>query len=50
MEYEAGADVIKFFPAGRLGSSYIKALSAPLAPHFGHVPKGGVDMDNAADF
>ena len=47
--WNAGADAVKVFPAGSLGSGYIKAVSAPL----GHIPLmavGGVNEKNAADF
>ena len=47
--HEAGADLIKIFPADKLGPSYIKALRAPL-PHLRIVPTGGVDLNTAADF
>ena len=45
----AGADIIKVFPAGILGVDYIKAVRAPL----GHIPMfavGGINTDNAAAF
>lgn len=47
--WNAGADAVKVFPAGSLGSGYIKAVSAPL----GHIPLmavGGVNEKNAADY
>ena len=47
--HEAGADLIKIFPADKLGPSYIKALRAPL-PHLKIVPTGGVDLNTASDF
>lgn len=46
---DAGADIVKIFPAGELGPGYIKAIRAPL----GHIPMmavGGVNEKNAADF
>jgi 2-dehydro-3-deoxyphosphogluconate aldolase/(4S)-4-hydroxy-2-oxoglutarate aldolase len=46
---EAGADMIKFFPADFGGPAFIKAVLAPL-PHLAIVPVGGVTLDNAADF
>jgi 2-dehydro-3-deoxyphosphogluconate aldolase/(4S)-4-hydroxy-2-oxoglutarate aldolase len=49
LAHEAGADLIKIFPADSLGAGYIKALRAPL-PHLRIVPTGGVDMQNVADF
>ncbi len=47
--HEAGADLIKIFPADKLGPAYIRALRAPL-PHLWIVPTGGVDLQNAAEY
>lgn len=47
--YEAGADMVKIFPADGLGPSYIKALRAPL-PHLPIVPTGGVNLDTMEPF
>jgi 2-dehydro-3-deoxyphosphogluconate aldolase/(4S)-4-hydroxy-2-oxoglutarate aldolase len=48
--WQAGADVIKVFPASAMGgASYLKALKAPL-PHVELIPTGGVSLANAADF
>ena len=47
--WEAGADMIKLFPANFAGPGLVKALLAPL-PQLEIVPVGGVDIDNAADF
>lgn len=47
--WEAGADVVKVFPADTLGPSYIKAVKAPL-PQLKLMPTGGVDLDTAAAF
>jgi 2-dehydro-3-deoxyphosphogluconate aldolase/(4S)-4-hydroxy-2-oxoglutarate aldolase len=48
--WEAGADLVKVFPAGNLGGpQYIKAVLAPL-PQLRLVPTGGVSADNAAQF
>lgn len=47
--YEAGADVVKVFPASTLGPGHVKSIKGPL----GQVPimtTGGVDLDNAASF
>lgn len=46
---EAGADIIKIFPAEVFGPSYIKALRAPL-PQAPLMPTGGVSVDNLADW
>ncbi|MCD8242028.1 MAG: bifunctional 4-hydroxy-2-oxoglutarate aldolase/2-dehydro-3-deoxy-phosphogluconate aldolase, partial [Lachnospiraceae bacterium] len=43
--YACGADIVKIFPAGTVGASYIKALKAPLK----HIPMtavGGVNPQN----
>lgn len=47
--YEAGADTVKVFPAGRLGPAYIKALKAPLR-NIPLMAVGGVNEKNVADF
>ncbi len=47
--WEAGADFVKLFPAGALGTGYVKALRAPL----GHIPMlavGGINESNCAAF
>jgi 2-dehydro-3-deoxyphosphogluconate aldolase/(4S)-4-hydroxy-2-oxoglutarate aldolase len=47
--WEAGADMIKLFPASFGGSALVKAILAPL-PQLEIVPVGGVNLDTAADF
>ncbi len=47
--WRAGADIVKVFPAGGLGPSYIKDVLAPL-PNIPLVPTGGVNLDNCAAF
>ncbi len=47
--WEAGADMVKVFPADSMGPSYIKAVLAPL-PQVRLVPTGGVSADNAAQY
>ena len=48
--WQAGADMVKVFPAGALGgASYLKALKAPL-PQVELVPTGGVSLKTGADF
>jgi 2-dehydro-3-deoxyphosphogluconate aldolase / (4S)-4-hydroxy-2-oxoglutarate aldolase len=48
--WNAGADLVKVFPAGAVGgASYLKALKAPL-PQIELVPTGGVSLKTAADF
>jgi 2-dehydro-3-deoxyphosphogluconate aldolase/(4S)-4-hydroxy-2-oxoglutarate aldolase len=45
----AGADFVKLFPAGALGSEYIRAIRAPLS-HIPLIAVGGVDVGNIAAF
>jgi len=47
--WEAGADIVKVFPASVGGPEYIKALRAPL-PQIRLMPVGGVDLDTTAAF
>ena len=47
--WEAGADMIKLFPASFGGAELIKAILAPL-PQLEIIPVGGVDLNTAADF
>ena len=47
--FDAGADIVKVFPAGNLGPAYIKAVRAPLS-HIPLMAVGGVNEKNAADF
>ncbi len=47
--YEAGADVVKVFPAGSLGPGFIKGVLAPL-PYLKLMPTGGVSLDNATEW
>lgn len=47
--WEAGADMVKVFPAGVGGPSLIQALKAPL-PQIDLVPVGGVNLETAAAF
>ncbi|KXS40763.1 bifunctional 4-hydroxy-2-oxoglutarate aldolase/2-dehydro-3-deoxy-phosphogluconate aldolase [Halanaerobium sp.] len=47
--YQAGADLVKIFPAGVMGPKYIKSVKGPLN-HIPMMPTGGVGLDNAADF
>lgn len=47
--FEMGGDIIKVFPATRMGPSYIKDLKAPL-PHIPLLPTGGVDAGNAEEW
>lgn len=47
--WEAGADMIKLFPASFGGAALLKAILAPL-PQLEIVPVGGVNLDTATDF
>ena len=48
--WNAGADMVKVFPAAQLGGpAYIKALRGPL-PQILLVPTGGVNLQNAGAF
>lgn len=48
--WEAGADMVKVFPASAVGGpKYIKALKAPF-PQVQLVPTGGVNLDTVMDF
>jgi len=47
--WEAGADMVKVFPANILGPGYLKAVHGPL-PQIPLVPTGGVTADNAGTF
>ena len=47
--WQAGADLVKVFPAGACGPAYIKTVRAPL-PQVRIVAVGGVTLENTADF
>ena len=47
--WDAGADVVKVFPATALGPGYIKDIRAPL-PQVKLMPTGGVTVDNAGEW
>jgi 2-dehydro-3-deoxyphosphogluconate aldolase/(4S)-4-hydroxy-2-oxoglutarate aldolase len=47
--WEAGADVVKVFPADVVGPAFLKALRGPL-PQVRLMPTGGVDLNTAASF
>lgn len=47
--WQAGADLVKLFPASVGGPPYLKAIKAPL-PQVKLVPVGGVDLDTTTDF
>ena len=47
--WEAGADVVKVFPATKLGPSFFKDVRGPL-PQVKLTPTGGVNLDNLGEF
>lgn len=47
--YQAGASIVKLFPAGNMGLNYVKAIRGPI----NHVPLmavGGVNVENIREF
>ena len=47
--FEAGADIIKVFPADVVGMTFFKGVLAPM-PHLKLMPTGGVSLTNAGDW
>src|SRR5438477_1193880 len=47
--WEAGADIVKVFPADVVGPAFFQALRGPL-PQVRLMPTGGVDLNTAAAF
>jgi 2-dehydro-3-deoxyphosphogluconate aldolase/(4S)-4-hydroxy-2-oxoglutarate aldolase len=47
--WDAGADVVKVFPATALGPAYFKDLRGPM-PQVRMMPTGGVSLENAPDW
>ena len=48
--WQAGADVVKVFPAGNVGGpKYIKALKGPF-PQIEMIPTGGVNLETTPEF
>src|SRR5262245_21983991 len=47
--WEAGADIVKVFPADVVGPAFFKALRGPL-PQIPVMPTGGVNLNTAAEF
>ena len=47
--WQAGADIVKVFPATALGPAYFKDLRGPL-PQIKLMPTGGVTLENAGDW
>jgi len=47
--WDAGADIVKVFPATSLGPGFFKDVRAPL-PHVKLMPTGGVSIENAGEW
>lgn len=47
--YDYGAAVVKLFPAGNLGLSYVKAVTAPIS-HVPMIAVGGIDLQNLRNY
>ena len=47
--WDAGADIVKVFPATALGPGFFKDVRGPL-PQVKLMPTGGVTLDNAGDW
>jgi 2-dehydro-3-deoxyphosphogluconate aldolase/(4S)-4-hydroxy-2-oxoglutarate aldolase len=47
--WEAGADIVKVFPATSLGPNYFKDVAGPF-PHIRLMPTGGVTVDNVGEW
>jgi 2-dehydro-3-deoxyphosphogluconate aldolase/(4S)-4-hydroxy-2-oxoglutarate aldolase len=47
--WDAGADIVKVFPATTFGPGYLKDVRAPL-PQVKLMPTGGVTVENAGDW
>jgi len=47
--YEAGADIVKVFPAETVGPQYLKHLKGPLG-HVPIMPTGGINLENLAEY
>jgi 2-dehydro-3-deoxyphosphogluconate aldolase/(4S)-4-hydroxy-2-oxoglutarate aldolase len=47
--WEAGADMVKVFPASVLGPKYLQEIHGPL-PQIPLVPTGGITAENAGEF
>ena len=47
--YEAGADLVKVFPASSAGPGHLSSIAGPL-PQIPLMPTGGIDVDNVGDY
>lgn len=46
---ETGVEVVKVFPGGILGPTFIKSVHDPI-PHIAMMPSGGVSLDNMSEW
>lgn len=49
MSWDAGADIVKIFPARNLGANYVRDVLAPM-PYLKLMPTGGVDLKNISSY
>ena len=49
MSWDAGADIVKVFPARGLGANYIRDVLAPM-PYLKLMPTGGVELKNLSAY
>lgn len=49
LAHEAGASIVKVFPARNLGPGYIRDVLAPM-PYLRLMPTGGVDLQNVSEY
>lgn len=47
--WDAGADIVKLFPAGYLGLDYLKDIKAPIS-HIPLIATAGITLDNFKDY
>lgn len=47
--WDAGADIVKVFPAGVVGPQYLRDIKGPL-PQIRLTPTGGVNLENTPEF
>ncbi|MBI1371403.1 MAG: bifunctional 4-hydroxy-2-oxoglutarate aldolase/2-dehydro-3-deoxy-phosphogluconate aldolase [Phycisphaera sp.] len=47
--WDAGADMVKVFPANHFGPRYLRDIHGPL-PHVKLTPTGGVELDNVGEW
>jgi 2-dehydro-3-deoxyphosphogluconate aldolase/(4S)-4-hydroxy-2-oxoglutarate aldolase len=47
--WDAGADIVRVFPAGVVGPQYLKDIKGPF-PQIRLTPTGGVNLENTPDF